>query len=581
MSPNHLPEEQKAEDPAALPQPESAIDHDHDQADDDEHSQPTSNAAYPPTRRVIAILTPIFLTAFLIALDRLIIGVAVPSITDQFHSLGDVGWYGSAYLLTSCSFMLVGGKLYTLFDPKWVYLGALVVFEVGSAICGGAPNSTSLIVGRAIAGLGQAGLFQGTIIIVVYIVPLHKRPQIMGLGGMVFGIACAIGPLVGGAFTSGPGWRWCFYVNLPCGALVFALLVLLLQIPPEMLRRKPETLTEKAKRLDPLGATFFPACVICLLLALQWGGLEYSWSDVRIIVLFILSGLLLVAFVLVQRWRGDVALIPGRIFFNRSVLAGAWFSFFTGAALQTLLYYLPIWFQAIKGSSPIRSGILILPMVIGIVVSSLSAGLLTKKLGYYTPWMILSSVLSPIGAGLITTITPSTSGGALIGYQALAGLGIGFGAQQSSIAAQTVLARPDVAIGASLMMFCQLLGGAVFICVGNNIFQSSLVKNLAQISGINLGSAANVGATDLRHAVPVEVLPQVLVAYNAALRDMFYLVTGLACAMFVGAAAMEWKSVKSQNQSPDADQKGNQTLGGADDTEDVSSEKTRRDSNNV
>lgn len=131
------------------------------------------------------------------------------------------------------------------------------------------------------------------------------------------------------------------------------------------------------------------------------------------------------------------------------------------------------------------------------------------------------------------------------------------------------------------MMFCQLLGGAVFICVGNNIFQSSLVKNLAQISGINLGSAANVGATDLRHAVPVEVLPQVLVAYNAALRDMFYLVTGLACAMFVGAAAMEWKSVKSQNQSPDADQKGNQTLGGADDTEDVSSEKTRRDSNNV
>lgn len=233
-------------------------------------------------------------------------------------------------------------------------------------------------------------------------------------------------PLGGGAFTSGPGWRWCFYVNLPCGALVFALLVLLLQIPPEMLRRKPETLTEKAKRLDPLGATFFPACVICLLLALQWGGLEYSWSDVRIIVLFILSGLLLVAFVLVQRWRGDVALIPGRIFFNRSVLAGAWFSFFTGAALQTLLYYLPIWFQAIKGSSPIRSGILILPMVIGIVVSSLSAGLLTKKLGYYTPWMILSSVLSPIGAGLITTITPSTSGGALIGYQALAGLGIGF-----------------------------------------------------------------------------------------------------------------------------------------------------------
>lgn len=504
---------------------------------------------YPPTRRTIAIIIPIFLTSFLIALDRLIIGVAVPSITDQFHSLGDVGWYGSAYLLTSCSFMLVGGKLYTLFNPKWVYLAALVVFEVGSAVCGGAPNSKSLIVGRAIAGLGQACLFQGAIIIIVYIVPLHKRPQLMALGGMVFGIACAIGPLVGGAFTSGPGWEWCFWINLPCGAFVFGLMVFFLHIPPSMLQRKPETLKEKVKRIDLLGATFFPACVVCLLLALQWGGLEYSWSNFRVVIPLVLSGLLFIAFIIVQKRRGDTALVPGHIFLNRSVLAGAWFSFFTGASLQTLLFYLPIWFQAIKGSSPIRSGTQILPMVIGLVVSSLSAGILTKKLGYYAPWMILSSVLTPIGVGLISTITTSTAGGTLIGYQALAGLGVGFGAQQPSIAAQTALPRKDVAVGASVMMFCQVLGGAVFICVGTNIFQSSLVKNLANIAGIDLISVAKVGATDLRDMVPAELLPQVLVAYNAALRDMFYLVTGLACVMIFGAVAMEWKSVKDKSKA--------------------------------
>lgn len=544
---------------------------------EDEDSEMTAKTIYPPTSKVIAIMIPLFLTAFLIALDRLIIGVAVPSITDQFHSLGDVGWYGSAYLLTSCSFMLVGGKLYTLFDPKWVYLGALVIFEIGSAICGAAPNSKSLIAGRAIAGLGQAGLFQGTIIITVYIVPLRKRPQLMGIGGMIFGIACAIGPLVGGAFTSGPGWRWCFYINLPCGGLAFVLLIFFLDIPTDMLAQKPANFEEKVKQVDHFGAIFFPTCVVCLLLALQWGGLEYKWSNVRIIVLVTLSGLLFIAFVVVQRWRGDTAMVPGRIFFNRSVLAGAWFSFFNGASMQTLLFYLPTWFQAIKGSSAIRSGIMTLPLVIGIVVASLFAGILTKKIGYFTPWMLLGSILTPIGAGLISTFTPHSAGNALIGYQALAGVGFGLGAQQPSLAAQTVLPRQDVAIGASLMMFCQVLGGAVFICVGNNIFQSALVRNLTKISGINIDSVAHVGATDLRDIVPGEVLAQVLMAYNGALRDMFYLVTGLTCVMIFGAVCMEWKSVKKGEDGEGQDQKQTPGSGGAE----TSGEKAQPEASHV
>ncbi|KEF63406.1 uncharacterized protein A1O9_01384 [Exophiala aquamarina CBS 119918] len=521
---------------------------------ENEVSGKTSTTRYPPTSKVIAITIPLFLTAFLIALDRLIIGVAVPSITDQFHSLGDVGWYGSAYLLTSCSFMLVGGKLYTLFDPKWVYLGALVIFEIGSAICGAAPNSKSLIVGRAVAGLGQSGLFQGTIIIIVYVVPLRKRPQLMGIGGMVFGIACAIGPLVGGAFTSGPGWRWCFYINRPCGGLAFVLLIFFLDIPTDMLGLRPVNIKEKVKQVDHLGAIFFPSCMVCLLLALQWGGLEYKWSNVRIIVLLALSGSLFIAFVVVQRWRGDAAMVPGRIFFNRSVLAGAWFSFFNGASMQTLLFYLPTWFQATKGSTAIRSGIMTLPLVVGIVVASLFAGMLTKKIGYFTPWMLLGSILTPIGAGLISTFTSHTAVNTLIGYQVLTGLGFGFGAQQPSVAAQTVLPRQDVAIGASLMMFCQVFGGAVFICVGNNIFQSALVRNLTKISGINIDSVAHVGATDLREIVPWEVLPQVLVAYDGAMRDMFYLVTGLACVMIFGAVCMEWKCVKKGEENEDQQQ---------------------------
>ncbi|KAG0649221.1 Roquefortine meleagrin synthesis T, partial [Hyphodiscus hymeniophilus] len=496
-----------------------------------ELSKVSTEHAYPPTAKVLLVMACLFLVLFLVALDRLIIGVAIPSITNDFNSLGDVGWYGSSYLLTSCAFMLLLGKVYTFANPKWIYIGSLIVFEIGSAICGAAPNSTALIVGRAIAGLGNAGLFQGAVIIIVYIVPLHKRPQYMGVLGMVFGVASAVGPLLGGAFTDGPGWRWCFY-----------------NIPVEMLERNPTTWKEKITQMDPIGTFFFLPSIVCLLLALQWGGVTYNWSNARIIVLLILAGILLIGFVIVQKWKGDNATVPGRIFMNRSVIAGFWFSFCMGGAMQTLFYFLPIWFQAIKHASAVKSGIMSLPFVLALVIMSISAGILTKKIGYYTPWMIISSVLTPIGAGLITTFTPHTGHSAWIGYQVIFGFGVGLGNQQPSVAAQTVLSRKDVSIGAALMMFSQTLGGAVFISVANNLFDSRLSQNLADIPGLVIGSVASIGATDLRKLVPANLLPQVLVGYNDALRATFYLVTALACCTVFGAAAMEWKSVKEGRQ---------------------------------
>ena len=507
-----------------------------------------SKPEYPSTDKVLVIVAGIFLCGFFIALDRFIISVAIPRITDEFHSLGDVGWYGSAYLLTSCAFMLSMGRVYTLYNPKWVYLSSVVVFEVGSAVCGAAPNSKALIIGRAVAGLGVAGLYQGSIIILVYVIPLHKRPKYMGVVGMVFGIASAVGPLLGGAFTDGPGWRWCFFVNLPCGAVVFILLAIFLRIPAAMLQQKPTTFREKTTRLDPLGTFFFLPCIICLLLALEWGGVTYKWADVRIIVLLVLSGTLFVAFLFVQRWKGEGAMVPGHIFFNRSIIAGVWFSFCIGGSMQTLFYYLPIWFQAIKGASALKSGIMSLPLVLGMSIASIVAGILTKKIGYFTPWMIATSIVTPIAAGLISTLTPHTAHPAWIGYQALFGLGFGMGNQQPSVAAQTVLPRKDVPIGASLMQFSQILGGAVFLSVGNNIFDSQLARNLAKVPGIDVGSVVDAGATELRKMVSSTKLPLVLVAYNNALRATFYLTVALTCLLIFGAASMEWKSVKRDQQ---------------------------------
>ncbi|KAJ5950761.1 uncharacterized protein N7479_009174 [Penicillium vulpinum] len=517
-----------------------------------EHAgQPTTpeGTEHPKGPTLALITLALCLGVFLVALDNSIIATAIPKITSQFHSLDDVGWYGSAYLLTTASLQLLFGKFYTFFNIKWTFLVAIGLFELGSLICGVANSSLTLIMGRAIAGIGSAGIFSGSLIMVAHSVALEKRPLYNGLISSMFGISSVAGPLLGGAFTDKATWRWCFYINLPIGAVTILVIAIFFPAPNHHI--KETTWAERIKKFDPVGSALFLPAIVCLLLALQWGGTIYAWNSWRVILLFCLFAVLILLFLLVQYRQQDNATVPPRIFFQRTICSAALYSFCLGAAFLSSVYFLPIWFQAIKNASPVSSGIMNLPMLISVVVASVVSGFIITLIGYYTPFMIFGSVLLAIGYGLMSMFHVDTSKGVWVGYQILAGVGVGAGMQQSMIAAQVVLDISDIPSGTSIIVFTQTLGGALFISIGNNVFRNKLVEYLAKnLPNLDPALILNTGVTGLRSVVDKTDLPAVLLAYNDALTQTFIVSAAVASVSMIGALGVEWKSVKGKDLAP-------------------------------
>ncbi|KAJ7491777.1 DHA14-like major facilitator [Mycena galericulata] len=518
--------------------PEETDEQIHDTEDRDE---------YPHGVKLALLSLALCLSVFLVALDDTIIATAIPHITDQFHSLDDVGWYGSA--CTTAATQLLFGKFYTFLPIKWVYVVAISTFELGSLICGVAPNSNALIVGRAIAGLGSAGIFSGAMIIIANTVPLAKRPVHTGLIGGMYGIASVAGPLMGGAFTDSKlSWRWCFYINLPIGAVTLAVVILLFKMPKRaQVHSVPATFAERFALFDPWGTLVFIPAIVSLLLALQWGGSKYPWKSGRIIALFVVFGVLISIFVVIQLWKQDSGTIPPRILKQRSIWSGALYIFCIDSAFFILSFYLPIWFQAIRGVSAVHSGIDNLPMILSLVVASIIAGGSISVVGYYAPFMIASSVISAVGTGLISTLKVNSGHTKWIPYEIIAGLGAGLGIQQPMLAAQAVLELKDVPIGTSIIMFADTLGGALFISIGQSVFTNKLVKGLIErVPGVSPAIVLSAGATSLKDAVAPEFLDAVLFVYNEALVAAFYVAIAMSSLSLVGALIIEWRSIKGK-----------------------------------
>lgn len=342
-------------------------------------------------------------------------------------------------------------------------------------------------------------------------------------------------------------WRWCFYLNLPIGGFTILATLFFFHVKPP--NGEKLTVIAQINRLDPIGVFFFVPSMVCLILALQWGGSTYPWSAPKIIGLLVTFAVLFVIFIVVEVLKPETAMAPARIVLNRSIAGSMTFMFLLSGGMMSVVYYLTIWFQAAKGDSAMNAGISTIPLVLSLVIMSIVAAIFTQKIGYYVPAMLISPLLCSIGAGLLSTLSPSSEHSYWIGYQVLYGLGIGCGFQASNLAAQTVLPRADVPLGLALMFFMQQLGGSVFLSIGQNIFSSKLVDRLSGFVGLDAVIIINTGATDLRSIVPSSELETVVEAYSYALTRVFIMTAVLSACMVLGSLAVEWKSIKAEKGS--------------------------------
>ncbi|MGH7142064.1 MAG: MDR family MFS transporter [Candidatus Saccharimonadales bacterium] len=508
--------------------------------------KPDSNEArHEPDRshsEIMVIVIALMLAMFLAALDQTIVATALPHIAVDLHGLSQLSWVVTAYLLTSAVSMPLYGKISDMFGRKKIFQFAIIVFLIGSALCGLAQSMDQLILFRALQGFGAGGLFTLSLAVIGDVIPPRQRGRYQAYFGAVWGVASIAGPLLGGFFTDSISWRWIFYINLPIGALAIAAIATRLHLQPHR--------TEH--RVDYAGAGLLGIAVTCLLLATVWGGITYPWASAQIIGLGIAFLVFAIVFFFRER-RAAEPILPLRLFKNDIFSVSVILSFLAGFVMFGAIIFIPEYQQIVRGYSAIKSGLLMLPLVCGLLFALITSGRLITRSGRYRIYPILGGLLMIAGLWLFSHITLTTSQLTLSLWMIVLGLGIGPFIQITVLAVQNAVDRKDLGTATSSVTFSRSIGSALgaagFGAVIINRLNHNLHAALPAHQGSVAISAANLqsGTTSL-HGVPPQVLHTVLTAFSQAFQTVFLLAIPVAAILFIITLRLRETPLRASNE---------------------------------
>ena len=506
-------------------------------------SSPSDGPAAALThRQILIVFSGLMLGMFIAALDQTIVGTALPTIANSLHGLNHLSWVVTAYLLTSTISTPLYGKLSDQFGRKGLFQFAIVIFLVGSVLSGISQNMTQLIAFRGVQGLGAGGLMALAMTIIADVVSPRDRGRYMGYTGATFALSSVAGPLLGGVFTDNLSWRWIFYINVPIGVVALIVTASVLKLP----------FHRQSHKIDYFGAGLMLVGVVAALMVTVWGGTRYAWSSSTILVLSTVAGAFTVAFVL---WEHKAAepIIPPSLFRIGVFRVSTAVSFLLSVVMFGALIYLPLYLQLVDGVSAMVSGLLLIPMMAGLLSASLLAGRTASRTGRYKLFPVLGSALVVVGMYLLSQLTLDTSHVMMSLYVVVLGAGMGMTMPIMVLAVQNSVSPTEIGTSTAAITFFRSLGGAF----GTALFGAVFIAGLSHWIAVLLPGAAaksirvNGGSFSLSptqlHALPAAVQHGVLESLVRSLHAMFLLGVPLAFVMF--ALTLLLKQVKLRTSS--------------------------------
>ncbi len=476
----------------------------------------TPAALQEPAPRLRLIFGALLLVLLLASLDQTIVATALPTIVGDLGGIEHLSWVVTAYLLASTVVGPIYGKLGDLYGRKIVLQTAIVIFLVGSALCGIAQGMFELIAFRALQGIGGGGLIVTTMAVIGDLIPPRDRGKYQGFFGAVFGVSTVIGPLLGGFFVDNLSWRWIFYVNLPVGGLALAVIAVAFHSRAVHVRHQ----------IDYVGAALLAGGLSAIVLFTSLGGTTWAWGSSQILALMVLGVVLLIAFVFVERSAAE-PIVPLTLFRNRIFTVTSAIGFIVGLALFGAVTYLPLYLQIVKGHSPTTSGLLLTPLMAGVLVTSIGSGQLISRFGRYKPFPIAGTALMTLALLLLSRISVAMPTWQTAVFMLVLGLGLGMTMQVLVLAAQNAVPYELLGVATSGSTLFRQVGGSIGVSIFGAIFASRLAVHLASAlpPGVHPPAAAS---PELVEQLPPAIHEDYIGAFAASLRPVFAAAAGIS-----------------------------------------------------